>query len=164
MIKLLKRFALKYPFLTLLGVVIVVSASVLWVTAKGGTGGFNGSTFSMTSPLAVVREELSQATTTPCTIIPPTGTTTLDSFVINFTTSTSSAAVLSVGTSTSQFGTSTSIATITLPAGSKGTYSYVPSNNLGIIGNGVFLTVGAQGVAAGGFSWSGSCSGRFTTN
>ncbi len=101
------------------------------------------------------------ATTTPCVIKSPNATTTLDRFVFNVTTATSSAATLTLATSTVPNATTSLIASLSLSAGAQGTPNWAPGVNNGLVAPNTYVSMGASGVSQGGYTFGGSCNAVF---
>jgi hypothetical protein len=104
------------------------------------------------------QSSLNTATTTPCALqTPTTATTTLaDGFTLAITTATSSAGTFAIGTSTTAFATSTSLASQPLAANALNTFVITPGSNLGILAPGTWITVGVSGVSYG-YTYGGAC-------
>ena len=84
-------------------------------------------------------------TTVACMIQNTTGaTTTVDTFAMKIDRATTTTTVLQVSTSTNanRFATSTSLASRTFAANTKGSISYVPGTDLGILGPGEWIRIG----------------------
>lgn len=105
------------------------------------------------------------ATTTLCAIPnPQTATSTIKSITWQITTGTTTAAAITVATSTSQYATSTSnelIADQAVASEAQGTANWVPGVNTGILGPNEYLLVKTAGAGLGGYTYTGTCSAQF---
>jgi hypothetical protein len=120
-----------------------------------------------------------QATTTPCSILSPAATSTIDDFSIDFTVGTSTTATVSVASSTSAFSTTTTGYTTLISAGTiaagTGNLTWTPTAvNTNVVPPSTYITTSLQGATtygnAGsvgikdpGFQVSGACTAVFRT-
>ena len=128
------------------------------VTFSAATTTINGvSTFYKRSTL------ITTASSTVCAIPSPTGTSTLQSFTYNQTTSTGTASVGVIAKAASPNATTTTLADFNILASTKGTFGTATSTaDSVIIAPNQFITVGLKG-AASGFLVSGVCTAIFTS-
>lgn len=113
---------------------------------------------------------LNTASTTVCTLGPsPAATTTLASFAMNVTTSTSSAGTLLIGTSTAQFNAATTSlssfgTTHVFAANAQGTFFWDPgSADIGLVSPSTYVeVVTTNGSTVNyGYTYGGTCAGTF---
>lgn len=107
------------------------------------------------------------ATTTVCAIKSPAATSTLVFAGVNFTTSSTSASVVTLAKAATAFATTTALNTLTLAANALGAQIATSSiATVGVAGNNIFapnqyFVVGMQGGVGGTFSPVGTCSAEF---
>tara|TARA_R100000750_G_C2323617_1_gene87285 strand:- start:152 stop:748 length:597 start_codon:yes stop_codon:yes gene_type:complete len=109
-------------------------------------------------------QRMQQATTTLCTFPTPAATSTLDRVSYNIFTGTSTAAGLSIATSTSRYATSTTDEIVTdrsVAAGTKDSYEWI-SQGGGVEDNvlspNLFVLVATDSPGLSGFTYGGDCS------
>lgn len=130
---------------------ITSSAGALTSTAQT----INGvtTTFSRLSSMTA-------ATTTPCAILSPAATTTLESLVASITVGTSTAATLTFATSTTAFATTSLIAQKTVGANVGVIFDFHPAKDNSVISPSTYVVLGEQG-GTGSFSNTGTCNAVF---
>lgn len=116
----------------------------------------NGMATFYSSPLA-----LRTATTTPCAILSPAATTTLESFTLNVTTGTSTAGLITIATSTTAYATTSLVTSKTIASGAQGTVNWHAGVDNGLVSPSTYVVAGVQGVAYG-FTYIGTCSATFS--
>jgi hypothetical protein len=131
---------------TNLDVVSLTGALTIGADANG-----NGITFTPT------RKTLTSATTTPCAILSPSSTSTIESVVFNITTATSTTGVFTLATSTTPYATTSLIATFTVTSGAQATLNWDGGNNNALVAPNTYIVFGVQGVPYG-FTYGGTCS------
>lgn len=108
------------------------------------------------------RRALITGTTTVCAIKSPSATSTLVYAGVNFTTSSTTATVVTLAKATTAFATTTALNTLSLSANAQGGQIATSSlASVGVVGNNIFapntyFVVGMQG-GVGTFSPAGSC-------
>lgn len=111
------------------------------------------------------KQTMQTATTTLCAIQNPrTATSTIRSFVAQIQTGTSTAAAISLATSTLQYATSTSdelIADYSVASGGQTTVSFTGTTNANIIGPNQWLLFRTAGAGLGGYTYGGHCQATF---
>lgn len=117
---------------------------------------------------AYVQKSMTAATTTICAIPNPFGTATssLVSFLGQITTGTTTAANITLATSTLQFATSTSdelVADRSVASGAQDTLSWLPSvgSNTNMIAPSDFVLYRTAGAGLSGYTYTGTCSATF---
>ncbi len=128
----------------------------------------NGIT-STSSRQAIIGSTVATASTTLCAIQVPAATSTLTSFGLNITTSTSTATGFVMGTTTANFVATTSISSLftgLIPANTKNTFSFDPSNNNNILAPSSWILVGVSGGAGVtyGYVFGGTCQATFQSS
>lgn len=100
--------------------------------------------------IAGQRQLLASGTSTVCAIQNPlNATSSVMNVSMNITTATSSAITWGLGTSTTQFATSTSMETAAIAASNQGTITWDPGSNNAVIGPGQWFTIGPAAGTAG---------------
>lgn len=154
----------KHKILSVL-VILVLGLFGLNQTPYGTSFGRGGSSFGGSSPLYVAYSNLTSATGTPCALVGPSATSSIQSFIMDITTSTSSAGILVVGTSTSPYATSTDpMLTITIPANTQRTFTVQLPTNDDMIEPNTYVVAGltnGSGVKYG-YTYGGSCKALIT--
>lgn len=112
------------------------------------------------------KQTMQTATTTLCWIANPrSATSSVRSFVAQITTGTSTAANITLATSSSRYATSTSdelIADHPVASGAQDTITYNASTaNANIIGPSEYLLLQTAGAGAGGYTYTGHCQATF---
>lgn len=130
-----------------------------------GTNLSNSNTGAGNVVIEAQRQNIVAATTTPCAIQNPfNATSTLVDGTINITTSTSTAGVFTIATSSTAFATTSPIFGATLASGADGTLltgETASSTGLGVVlGPSAWLVFGVTG-AGYGFTYGGTCSAVF---
>jgi hypothetical protein len=143
----------------IIGITVLLGVTALAASIGGGGGSSFGN-----SPVNVLSTTLTSATTTPCVLGNLPATSTPLGFILDITTSTSSAGVVTVGTSTTPYATSTSmIASYTVGANTKATITwtppYSPSTPAALISPNTYIIVGVTGAgqSLGGYTYGGNC-------
>lgn len=119
-----------------------------------GVGGIETYTYQMA---------LVAPTTTPCTILSPAGTTTLEIFTFNVTTGTSTAGLITLATSTVPNATTSLITTKTIGASTLGTMQWHGGSDNSLVSPNTYLVAGVANAPTPGFTYIGSCSATFRT-
>lgn len=114
------------------------------------------------------KESITAGTTTPCSILSPAATTTLDSFAFNLTTGTSTSIGWTLATSTSPNATTSPILKFPpVGAGAQATLAWAAGANNALISPSTFVNVGSEalpyGSAGGVAGIIGTCQGIFQT-
>lgn len=130
-----------------------------------------GNSTSVPTNYEAIRMSLTSATSTPCALLNPlNATSTITSFSMNVTTATSSAITWDVGTSTTQYATSTSMLNaVSIGASQQFTMTWDGGTNNSLIGPGKYIVVGPDAAtlaATGAFNSiviGGSCQATFQT-
>lgn len=130
-----------------------------------GTNLTNSNTGSGNINFEAQKMVLNVATGTPCAIQNPfNATSTLVDATLNITTSTTTAGVITIATSTTAFATTSPIFGATLASGAQGTFmagETASSTGLGVVLPPTgWLVIGVAG-ATGGFTYGGTCSAVF---
>jgi len=119
-----------------------------------------GPTSSNSITLSVERQSMTSGTTTPCAILSPAATTTLESFTMSLSTGTSTAPTITLATSTTAYATTSVIVTQAIGAGRP--FSWASGVNNSLISPSTYVVLGAAGIGGtGGFVWAGTCTAKF---
>lgn len=115
------------------------------------------------------KANMGTASTTVCAIANPVGgnaaTSSIESITFQIDTGTTTAAAITIATSTSPYATSTSdelIADYAVASGAKATVVWNPSGaNNSLIGPGQYIIVKTAGAGLGGYTYGGTCQAKF---
>lgn len=159
----------------------LVASGALWVFAPASVGEVvNNPLGALTGPdipyeyfgvngvkVYKSKMDMQTGTTTLCYIANPlgtAGTSTIVSFAAQINTGTSTAATISLATSTDRYATTTAdelIADATVASGAKRTISWQPTSNLNIIGPGQYLLFRTSSAGLSGYAYGGTCQASF---
>lgn len=127
-----------------------------------GPGCNNGLPACSGTAFTYPHQTLVLATTTICAIVSPSSTSTLERFVANITTGTTTASTLTLATSTTAFATTSLITSKSVGTGAQATLEWHPGSQNSLISPNTFLVLGQQG-NIGSFSDVGTCSATFAS-